>query len=142
MFSNQTGKLPHASSKGNNYQMIVHEIYGNSTWIDPMKNWTKGETILARRHALIRMKLQGIVPKHQVLDNEISAAYKSEIQATHMTFQLVPPNDHSINVLEKATETWKYHFVGVLTGTASTLSMHFWCQSIPQAELQLLLLRQ
>ena len=77
MFSNQTGKLPHASSKGNNYQMIVHEIYGNSTWIDPMKNRTEGEMILARCCVLIRMKLQGIVPKHQVLDKEISAAYKA-----------------------------------------------------------------
>ena len=65
--------------------MIFHEIDGNSTWIDQMKNITKGEIILAWRHAFVRMKLQDIVPKHQVLDNEISAGYKAEIQATHMT---------------------------------------------------------
>ena len=64
IFSNQTLKLLHTSIKGNNYQMIVYKIDGNSTWIDPMKNRTEGEMILSRRRALIRMKLQGIVPKH------------------------------------------------------------------------------
>ena len=72
--------------------MIVHEMYGNSTWIEPMKNRTEGEMILSQRRALIRIKLQGIVPKHQVLDNKISAAYIAEIQATHITYHLVLPN--------------------------------------------------
>ena len=74
MFSDQTEKLPYTSIKGNNYQMIVHEIDGNSTWIEQMKNITESGIILARRHALARMKLQGIVPKHQVLENKIYAA--------------------------------------------------------------------
>ena len=77
MFSNQTGKFLHTSSKGNNCQIIFHYIDGNSTWTEPMKNRTESEMILARGHALIRMKLQDIVPKQQVLDNEISAAYKA-----------------------------------------------------------------
>ena len=126
MFSYQTGKFPHASSKGHNYQMIVHEIDGNSTWIKPMKNRTKGEMILARRHALARMKLQGINPKHQVQDIKISAAYKAEIQAMHMTYHLVLPNDHHRNIAEKAIQTWKYHFVGILTDTADNFPMQLW----------------
>ena len=55
MFTNQTGKFPHSSSRGNNYQMITHEIDGNSTWVEPMKNQTEGEMILARRRALQQM---------------------------------------------------------------------------------------
>ena len=142
MFSYQTGNFPHASSKGHNYQMIVHEIDGNSTWIKPMKNRTKGEMILAQRRALARMKLQGIVTKHQVLDNEISSAYKTEIQATHMTYKIVPPDDHNRNMTEKETQTCKDNFVGVLTGTASAFPMQLWCQSIPQAKRQIMLLQQ
>ena len=107
MFSYQTGKCLHTSSKGNNYQMIVHEIDGNSTWIDPMENIIKGEMILSQRRAILIMKLQGIVSKNQARDNKISTAYKTEIQAT---------------------QTWKYHFVGFLTRTAFTLPMHLWCQ--------------
>ena len=40
------------------------------------------------------MKAKSIVPKQQVLDNKIAWAYKDEIVATWMTYQLVPPNNH------------------------------------------------
>ena len=122
--------------------MILHDIDSNSTWVEPMKNRTEGEMILARRQALSQMKIQGIVPTHQVLDNEISKAYKTEIQATGMTYQLVPPDDHRCNIAEKAIQTWKDHFVGVLSGTSDTFPLHLWCQVLPQMERQLLLLRQ
>ena len=75
MYTEQTGKFPHKSSWENRYQMILNEIDGNSTWIEPMKNKTEGEMILARSCALERIKAQGIVPTHRVLDNEISTKY-------------------------------------------------------------------
>ena len=120
--------------------MIVHEIDGNSTWVEPMKNKSQGEMIRARRAALLRMKLQHIVPLRQILDNEISEAYKEEIRKTGMTYQLVPPDDHRRNLAERAIQTWKNHFVSVLNGTSSTFPLHLWCRIIPLAERQLLLL--
>ena len=42
MYTDQTGKFPHRSSRGNRYQMILHEIDGNSAWIEPMKNKIEG----------------------------------------------------------------------------------------------------
>ena len=104
--------------------MILHGIDSNSTWVEPMKNQTKGEMILARRRALAQMRIQGIVPTHQVLDNEISKAYKTEIQAMGMTYQLMPPDDHRRNIAEKAIQTWKDHFEGVLSGTSDTSPLH------------------
>ena len=47
IFTDQTGKFPFTSSRGNNYQMVVHDIDSNSTWVEPMKNRTEGEMILA-----------------------------------------------------------------------------------------------
>ena len=47
------------------------------------------------------MKERGIVPKHQVLDNEISKSYKAEILSTGMTFQLDLPDNHRRNIAEK-----------------------------------------
>ena len=88
------------------------------------------------------MKLYGIVPKHQVLNNEASAAYKEVIRQLGITYQLVPSDNHRRNIVEKAIKTWKYHFIGVLHGTAATFPMHLLCQLIPQAERKLLLLRQ
>ena len=59
-----------------------------------------------------------------------------------MTFQIAPPDDHCRNFAEKAIQTWKEHFIGVMSGTASTFPFQLWRQSIPQAEQKLLLLKQ
>ena len=42
MYTDQTGKFPHRSSRGNRYQMIMHEIDGNSTWIELVKKRQRG----------------------------------------------------------------------------------------------------
>ena len=138
----QTGKLPHTSTRGHNYQMVIHEINGNSTWVETMKNKTQGEMIKARRNALNHMKLQGIVPLHQILDNEISEDYKEGILTTKMYYQLVPPNDHLRNIAETEIQTWKNHFVGLISGTPATFPLNLWCQIISHAERQILLLSQ
>ena len=88
------------------------------------------------------MKQQGIIPKHQVLENEISEAYKAEIELTNMTYQLVIPDDRCLKISEKVIQTWKDYFVSVVSGGAATFPQHLWCQAIPQAERQLMLLRQ
>ena len=98
--------------------------------------------IKARARALARMQLCGLSPRHQVLDNEASAAFKAAIIQSGMSYQLVPPDDHRRNIAEKAIQTWKDHFVSVFSGTANSFPLHLWCQIIPQAERQLLLLRQ
>ena len=83
---------------------------------------------LARRCALERMKSQGVVPTHQVLYNEISTAYILEIRKTSMTYQLVHPDDNRRNLAEKAIQTWKDHFIVVMSGTAEIYPAHLWCQ--------------
>ena len=47
IFTDQTGKFTIRSSRGNQYQMIVHDIDSSSSWIGPMKNRTEGEMILS-----------------------------------------------------------------------------------------------
>ncbi len=88
------------------------------------------------------MQKAGIVPKHQVLDNQASAAYKKAIGNSDMTYELVPPDDHQCNMVKKAIQTFKDHFVGVLSGCAPIFPMHLWCKLLPQVERQLLLLQQ
>ena len=120
--------------------MILHEIDCNYTYIGTMKYNTEGEMILDRRHALERMKEKGVVPTQQVVDNKISAEYRQEIKQTSITFKIVPTDDHWRNLEEKAIQTWKEHFIGVMSGTAAAFPVHLWFQAIPQSERRLLLL--
>ena len=150
MFSDQTGEFPFISSRGNKYIMLVHHVDSNSTWVEPLKNQLEGTLIAARTTILERMRRQGIVPKHQILDNQCSARMKMAMDATvlldgsisKMTYELVPPDEHRRNIAEKAIQTFKDHFIGVLSGCAKSMPMHLWCQLLPQVERQLLLLRQ
>ena len=59
-----------------------------------------------------------------------------------MSYQLVPPDVHCQNIAEREIQTWKSHWIGILAGTAATFPLHLWCQIIPQAERQLLLLSE
>ena len=60
------------------------------------------QTYSCASRALERMQKAGIVPKHQILDNQESAVYKEGISASGMTFKLVPPDDHRRNMAEMA----------------------------------------
>ena len=107
-----------------------------------IKRRTEGYLIAARRRILQCMQERGIFPKHQFLYNEISKAYKTYILATGMTFHLALPDNNRRNIAEKSIQTWKYHFIGVMSGTVTTFPMHILCQAIPQAERQLLLIQK
>ena len=112
--------------------MVLHHMDSNSTWVDPMQHRTEGCMIAARQRALDCMKLCDIVLNLQVLDNEASSASKADILASGMTYKLFPPNYHRIKLADKSIQTWKYHFIGVLSGTADSSPLHLWCKIIPQ----------
>ena len=113
MYTDHTGKFPHVLIQGNRYMMVLSHIYSNSIWVDTMKNITEGGIMLARRRALKQMQSVGIKPKRKVLDNETSMAYRQEITATEMTYQLVPLDDHRQKIAKKTIQTWKEHFIAV-----------------------------
>lgn len=59
-----------------------------------------------------------------------------------MKYQLVPPNDHHRNAVEKAFQIFKGQFVSVLCGTDGNFSMQLWCTIPPHAETQLNMFRK
>ena len=99
---------------------------------------TEGSLIKAQVQALIQMQQQGIVPKHQILDSQCSAQMKLAMEATKLEDgsilklrnKLVLPEEHWRNMAEKAIQTFKDHFVGVLSGCAKSMPMHLWCQAL------------
>jgi hypothetical protein len=86
MYSYQTGWFPQISSLGNKYIMVIHDVDSNSSWVEAPKDNAGSELILARAQALEQMRKVGVVPKHQVLDNQASAAYKKAIGDFDMTY--------------------------------------------------------
>ena len=57
-----------------------------------------------------------------------------------MEYQLVPPHIHRWNASERATCTFKNHFIAGLASTDPNFPLSNWCRLLPQAELTLNLL--
>ena len=84
MFSDQTGRFPTTSFKGNKYIMMLFETIGNNILVDPMRNRTSGEMIRAYQVLIDRMKKKDMHPTMHLLDNECSAEFKETIKENKM----------------------------------------------------------
>jgi len=134
MYTDQTGKFPKKSSKGNHYIMVLIKIDSNTILVKAVKNRSAGEMIRAYLVLIYCRHNADITPKMHILDNECSKEFKAQIRKNNMTFQLVPPHDHRRNIAKKAIQTFKAHFISILCGTDKDFPMHLWCRLLPQAE--------
>jgi len=142
MHTDQTGRFPATSSRGNQYIMVLVEVDGNFIDAEPMKNRSEGEMIKAYTALWTRLTKSGTIkPKTHILDNEASAEFKKEIQK-NCAIQLVPPDNHRRNLAERAIQTFKSHFKSILAGVDDTFPMRLWDRLLPQTVLTLNLLRQ
>lgn len=142
MHSDQTGRFPATSSRGNKYIMVLVEVDGNYIDAEPLKNKSEGAMIKAYLALWKRLTAKGTVkPTTHILDNEASAAFKAEIKK-NCTIQLVPPDNHRRNLAERAIQTFKNHFKSVIAGVDNNFPMHLWDRLLPQTVLTLNLLRQ
>ncbi len=59
-----------------------------------------------------------------------------------MTHKLVPPDCHQRNMAERAIQTFKNHFMAILSGVDDRFPLSLWCYLIQPAEFTVNLLRQ
>ena len=124
MHSDQTGRFPATSSRGNQYIMVLVEVDGNYINAELLKNRSEGEIIKACLALWTRLTANGMVKfTTHILDNEASEAYKTEIKK-NCTIQLVPPDNHRQNLAERAMQTFKNHFKAVIAGVDNNFPMH------------------
>ncbi len=141
-FSDQTGRFPTRSRRGNKYIMCMVEIDSNAILVEPMSSRKDKEMQRAYKTLLNRLRSVGIVPKKHVMDNEISTSMKEYIkQDLGMDLELIPPNSHRRNAAEVAIRNFKCHFLSILAGVAVDFPLSLWDRLLPQTELTLNLLR-
>ena len=141
IFTDQTGPFPRKSSRGNQYIMILVELDSNYIMSEPMANRSAGEMVRVYQILINRLNSRGIYPKHQVLDNEVSAKFEDCITKNNITFQLVNPHNHRVNIAERGIQTFKAHLISILCGCDEKFPLHLWCRLLPQVEMTLNMLR-
>ena len=141
VYTDQTGRFPTTSSRGNKYIMVLYYIDGSFIMMEPMKSRTENEMIRAHNVLIERLKERGFHPKKQMLDNEISKAYEKAIKGHGMTVERVPKEAHRRNAAEKGIQTVKCHMKAIIAGCDPSFPLHLWCRMLPQIEMTCNLLR-
>jgi hypothetical protein len=134
IWSDQPGRFPKKSSKGNQYIMVLTESNSDIIFIEATKNCSSGEMIWAYQKLINRLHATRIVPKHHILNNKCSDQFKKTIKCNEMTYQLIPPPGHHRNCAKKAIQTFKDHFVANLCGADKEFSLNLWDLLLPQVK--------
>ncbi len=98
--------------------------------------------ISACQQMVDRMEVSGLGLKHHRLDNECSEKFKQCTRQNEMTHELVPPDNHQRNMAERAIQTFKHHFISILSGVNGIFPLSLWCHLVRPAEFTVNLLQQ
>ena len=143
LYTDDTGRFPIRSRKGNQYIMIAYHCDSNTILTAPFKTKSDKHRIEAYNSIMKRIKARGHKVDLQILDNECSAEYKRVMEEEwNIKFQLVPPEVHRRNIAERAIRTFKDHFLATLAGVAADFPPYLWDILLEQAEITVNLLRQ
>ena len=88
MHTDQTGRFPATSSRGNQYIMVLVEVDGNFIDAEPMKNRSEGEMIKAYRELWNRLTTSGTTkPTMHIIGHEASMEFKKKISNSKRKYQ-------------------------------------------------------
>ena len=143
MYTDQTGRFPITSSRGNKYIMVAVEMDGNYIDAEPMRSRTTKDLITAYQAIFGRWKATSVIcPNWHVLDNEAPEDLKQAIRENGCRVEITPTDQHRRNAAERGIQTIKGHFISVLAGTSDDFPINQWDELLPQTILTLNLLRQ
>ena len=122
--------------------MVGHHS-SNVILVAPFKT-RKDQHILAAYNSIIqRLNNRGLTTDLKNLDNKASQNYKdTNKDKWGVDFQLVPPDIHRRNAVERAIRTFKAYFLAVLLGLAHEFPQFLWDLLLVQTETTLNSLRQ
>ena len=131
VFTDQTGRLPVQSSRGNTSLMVYYDVDANYIDAEPIRNHADPQMIVAYQKLWARTNRgRKIKPSLHILDNEASETFKAEIRK-NCILQLVPPDTHRRNLAERAIQTFKSHFIAILAGVDPSFPMNLWDRLVP-----------
>ncbi len=139
--TDQAGAFSVTSQRGYRYIMVGIHIDANYIFCKLMKNRMEGKMITAYQKMVDRMEIAGLGLKHHWLDNECSENFKKCIKKNHMTWELVLPDCHQRNIAKRAIQTFKNHFVAILSGVDDRFPLSLWCHLVRPAAPTINLLR-
>jgi hypothetical protein len=141
LYSDQTGRFPLTSNRGNCYVIIFYAVDGNYIKSYPIKSRHRSQLLKAYDDVYAFLRIRGYRPQLHKLDNETSHDVESFITEQQAKIQYTPADMHRTNLAERAVRTWKNHFAATRAGTPSSFKMTNWCKMLEQCDITLNMMR-
>ena len=142
IYTDQTGRFPVTSSKGNTYIFVAYHFDSNTIPAEPLKTRSGLDITAAYEKLHILLTNRGLRPHLFILDNKCPNVIKFFMREVNEKILLVLPHIHRRNPAEQAIRSFKEHFISGVSSTHKDFLIHLWCQLIPHAILTLNLFRQ
>ena len=141
VYSDQTGRFPITSNRGNCYVVIFYAADGNYIKSYPIKSRHRSQLLKAYEEVYSFLRIRGYRPQLHKLDNETSRDVEDFIAEQQAAIQYTPADMHRTNIAERACRTWKNHFSATRAGTPPSFKMANWCKMTEQCDITLNMLR-
>lgn len=141
IYSDQTGRFPIQSSRGNNYIFLLYSSELNYIFARPLKNRLEQSITNAYIEVYAILVKCGYKPLLHWMDNEAPKMLLAFNKENNVTVQLMPPYTHRCNTAEREILTFKNHLIAGMVSLPNDFPMHLWDRLMEQAEWTLNMLR-
>jgi hypothetical protein len=136
------GRYLVTSRRGNKYMFVLHDYDSNLIIAEPIESRNASDLVNGFDTCYKALTKNGFRAKKIRLDNKISKDFIQYLNKENLTYQLASPGDHRVNPAERSIQTYKNHFIAMLSGTDPSYPTNCWDLLIPQANITLNLLRE
>ena len=109
--------------------------------VQPMKSRTDESYVEAYKEMYEELESRGFKHTLDVTDNECSKAVQNYITSQNVKYQLVEPDNHRANAVERAVQTFKNYFISGLCSVSTDFPLQLGCYFLHQAQTFLNLLQ-
>ncbi len=141
LFSNQPGRFPITSNRGNKYIVIFYIDDANFIKSVPIKSRSKEELLRDYQLFYAYLTAWGFKPQLHKMDNETTQVVEMFIHKENTRLQYTPPNIHLTNPAEREIHTWKNQFLSGIAGHPKTFPIANWCHLTNQTDFTLNMLQ-
>ena len=92
LYSDQTGRFPYVSSRGNQYIMLMNDEDSNEIMVEALKTWQRKELATTLKKLCSKLKVNINESNLFILDNDVSSSVKNTISSFNANYQVAPPH--------------------------------------------------
>ena len=141
MYNDLTGAFPYMSLEGNVCYLIVYHYESNAILALPISGFNDNTVFAAYKTQFEFLESKGFKIRLNVMDNQCTQQIKKFITKKECKLMLIEPHNHRVNAADRATQTYKDHFISALATTDSEFPLQLWDRLTPQVETALNLMR-